>query len=394
VKSIHLAGPSRVAQAHSIGEAAPSWMHRRVNALLNPAGVVLDGPRAWDPQIHRSRALRRVLMNGTLGAGEAYVDGDWDCEALDEFTARLCAAGADRRISWRSPASTAKALLARVGNRHGPGRARRDIPAHYDIGNDLYRAMLGPTMAYSCGYWRDADTLDEAQIAKHDLVCRKLALEPGMRVLDIGCGWAAFARHAAERHGVEVVGITLSPAQARLARERCAGLPVEIREEDYRSLSGRFDRVVSIGMFEHVGPPNYRRYFEIVSRVLDGRGLFLLHTIGGSRSARTTDPWIDRHVFPGSVLPSASQIAAAVEGTFVLEDWHNFGADYDRTLMAWHANVEAAWPALAGTYSERFRRLWRYYLLTCAGTFRAGQNHVWQLVLSPRGVRGGYRRIA
>ena len=278
-------------------------------------------------------------------------------------------------------------------NLHPAAHARREIRTHYDIGNDLYRAMLGPTMAYSRAYWRDAATPDEAQIAKHELVCQKLAFERGMRVLDVGCGWAGFARHAAERYGVEVVGITLSPAQAQLARRRCTGLPVDIREQDYRDLSEQFDRVVSIGMFEHVGPSHYRRFFDIVSRHLHPRGLFLLHTIGGNTSERTTDPWIDRYVFPGSVLPSVAEIARAVEGVFVVEDWHNFGADYDRTLMAWHANLEAAWPTLSPRYSDRFRRLWRYYLLTCAGTFRARRNQLWQIVLSRKGVRGGYQRV-
>jgi cyclopropane-fatty-acyl-phospholipid synthase len=254
--------------------------------------------------------------------------------------------------------------------------------------------MLGPTMAYSCGYWQSASTLDDAQMAKFELVCQKIALAPGLRILDIGCGWGGFAHYAATRYGVEVVGITLSPAQAAFARQRCGHLPVQIREQDYRDLSGQFDRIVSIGMFEHVGPSNYRSFFEVVARLLDPQGLFLLHTIGGNTSFRSTDPWIDRYVFPGSHLPSVQQIGRAIEGIFVLEDWHNFGADYDRTLMAWNANLEAAWPRLSAAYSERFHRFWRYYLLTCAGSFRARRNQLWQIALSPRGVRAGYCRVA
>jgi len=246
-------------------------------------------------------------------------------------------------------------------------------------------------MIYSCGYWQDATTLDAAQEAKLDLVCRKLGLAPGMRVLDIGCGWGGTAKFAAERYGVSVVGATVSAEQARHARTLCAGLDVEILLEDYRALRGTFDRVLSIGMFEHVGVKNYATFMRAVRARLADDGLFLLHTIGANRSTRKNDPWTERYIFPNSMLPSARQIAAAVEGVFVLEDWHGFGPDYDRTLMAWHANVERAWPDLPARYDERFRRMWRYFLLSSAGGFRARQNQLWQLVLSPHGVPGGYR---
>ncbi|MCC7007403.1 MAG: cyclopropane fatty acyl phospholipid synthase [Acidobacteria bacterium] len=372
---------------------ATAWAWRRLGALVAPAGLVLNGRHLWDPQLHSASAAWRILLGGTLGAGEAYVDGDWDCAALDVLTARLLAAEADRPLAWRASA-IAQALAARVVNGQTKRRARRAITSHYDLDDALYEAMLGPTMAYSCGYWRAATTLDEAQRAKWALVCRKLALTPGQRLLDVGCGWGGFAEYAARHHDVKIVGITVSPSQAAAARARCAGLPIDIVECDYRDVRGRFDRIVSIGMFEHVGPRNYRAYFDTMRRLLTEDGLMLLHTIGGLVSRRTTDAWIDRHVFPGSVLPSAAQIARALEGRFVIEDWHNFGADYDRTLMAWHARFEVAWPALAHRYPERFRRLWRYYLLTCAGTFRARRNQLWQLVLSPHGVAGGHRRLA
>jgi cyclopropane-fatty-acyl-phospholipid synthase len=334
------------------------------------------------------------VADGTLGAGEAYVDGDWDCDALDEFTARLLAPEAKCDFAPHSVLARAAGVLAPIFHLDGQTRARakHNVIVHYDVGNDLYAAMLGRTMTYSCGHWAAAETLDAAQDAKHDLICRKLGIEAGMRVLDIGCGWGGFAEFAAGRYGASVVGITLSPAQVALARQRAAGLPVQIREMDYRDVTGRYDRVVSVGMFEHVGPHHYREFFEIMAHLLEPGGLALLHTIGGPESMETTDPWIQRYIFPNSVLPSAAQLPAAFEGLFVLEDWHNFGADYDRTLMAWHANVEAAWPSLGDRYDDRFRRLWRYYLLTCAGSFRARHNQLWQLVLSPNGVPGGYRR--
>ncbi len=377
--------------AEGVRRLRPSPVVHPLQARFSRAGVELDGPHPWDPRIRRWRALARVTAEGSLGAGESYVDGDWDCDALDELTARLIAADVDP--DGGAGTALVGRLLGRLLNRQSPRRAARNGRAHYDRGNELYRAMLGPTLAYSCGYWRDARTLDEAQEAKHELICRKLSLAPGLRLLDVGCGWGAFARHAASRHGVRVLGLTVSPAQAEVARRRCAGLPVQIELGDYRQLRGDFDRVVSIEMFEHVGDANYRTFFRTVRRVLAPGGLLLLHTIGGHRSSHRIEPFIDRHVFPGAVLPSAAQIARAAEGLWVLEDWHNFGADYDRTLLAWAANFEAAWPDLRPRFGDRFFRLWRYYLLTCAGSFRARRNHAWQIVFSDRGVPGGYRRV-
>ena len=365
---------------------------RWLASFLAPAGVNLDGDRPWDLRIHHDRMASRILRFGMLGACESYLDEDWDCDALDMLTARVLSAGLDKTLSHR-PVTLAHRAMARLSNFQSKTRSGRNVTAHYDRGNDLYAAMLGRTLAYSCGYWRDVQTLDEAQDAKHELVCHKLGLSPGMRVLDIGCGWGGFAQYAATHYGASVTGLTLSPAQATLARSRCRGLPVEILEEDYRDASGTFDRIVSIGMFEHVGPGNYRTFFDTAARRLAPTGLCLLHTIGGLESVRASDPWVDRYVFPGAVLPSAAEITAAFEGRFVLEDWHSFGADYDRTLMAWHANFEGAWPALSDRYDERFHRLWRFYLLTCAGAFRARSNQLWQLVLSPHGVPGGYRRV-
>ena len=369
------------------------WLYERLDELISPAGVSLNGGHAWDPRIRRPRAVRRILFGGRLGAGEAYVDGDWDCEALDALAARLLASGIELGLTPRSPVAFLSELRGILINRQSRARARADVLSHYEMGANLYAAMLGPTMTYSCGYWQTATTLDEAQYAKHELVCHKLHLKAGMRVLDVGCGWGAFASHAAERYGVHVVGITLSPSQAQEARRRSAGLPVEIREQDYRDVPDRFDRIVSIGMLEHVGRGNYRTFFDAMARALRPGGLLLVHTIGCLTSERRSDPWIARYVFPGSVVPSAAQLMRASEGLLVLEDWHSFGADYDRTVMAWHQRFDEAWPRLAGSYSDRFRRLWRYYLLTTAGAFRARHNQLWQLVLSPEGVAGGYRRV-
>jgi cyclopropane-fatty-acyl-phospholipid synthase len=252
--------------------------------------------------------------------------------------------------------------------------------------------MLDSRMIYSCGYWRNAGTLDEAQEAKLELVARKLGLQAGMRVLDVGCGWGGTLAYFAERHGISGVGMTVSRQQLRWARKRYAHLPLEFRVEDYRVADpGVFDRVYSIGMFEHVGAGNYPLFFRRMRDFLAPDGWLLLHTIGGLTSRSIADPWISKHIFPNSVLPAAEQIASAVAGHFVIEDWHNFGADYDPTLMSWYDKFRLAWPMLRPHYDERFRRMWEFYLLTCAGFFRARQGQLWQLVLAPRGVPGGYR---
>ncbi len=366
-----------------------SRFRKRIEELLQQADIAVDGGRPWDLQVHEDALFGRLLSQGSLGLGEAYMDGWWDCEQLDGFFHRLLTARLDDAV--RTAGMAFSVVGARLRNRQSKARAHRVARKHYDVGNDLYRRMLDSRMIYSCGYWTEAADLEAAQQAKLDLVCRKLLLAPGQRVLDIGCGWGGLARFAAEHYGVEVVGVTISRKQAELARELCQGLPVEIRLQDYRELDEPFDRVVSIGMFEHVGYKNYRTYMSVVDRCLAADGLFLLHTIAGNESAYTTDPWIERYIFPGGVLPSAAQIGQAIERLFMVEDWHSFGPDYDPTLMAWWRNFEAAWPDLQGTYDERFRRMWRYYLLSCAGSFRARYNQVWQIVLSRIGSTRVYR---
>jgi len=363
----------------------------KVEELFALADVRVGGDRPWDIQVPDEGFYSRLLAHGSLGVGESYMDGWWDCERLDEMFTRVFRKELDEKIrNWRLLLACIKARLLNLQKR---SRAFQIGQLHYDIGNDLYRRMLDRRMIYSCGYWKDASTLDEAQEAKLYLTCRKLGLEPGMRLLDIGCGWGGTLQFAVERYGVEGVGITVSEEQVTLARKVCQGLPVEICLQDYRDLNERFDRILSIGMFEHVGVKNYRTFMQVVDRCLADDGLFLLHTIGRNTSVCENNPWMERYIFPNSMLPSAEQIAAASEGIFVLEDWHSFGADYDRTLMAWHRNIEAHWDELAERYDERFQRMWKFYLLACAGTFRARVNQLWQVLLSPRGVEGGCRSI-
>jgi len=368
-------------------------LRQRVHALLEAAGLEANGPGDCDPRILDDRFYGRVVRQGSLGLGEAWMDGWWTVPSLDGMLYRLLRHGIDQKV--HGIGSRLDDLRAWALNLQTGRRARKVGEQHYDIGNDLFEAMLGERLVYSCGYWREASNLDEAQVAKLDLVCRKLGLRPGMRVLDIGCGWGEALKFAAERYGIEGVGVTISREQADYARGLCAGLPVEIRLQDYRELDEPFDRIFSIGMFEHVGAKNYETYFDVARRCLrddeaTGGGLFLLHCIGSNVSVQHTDPWIGRYIFPNSMLPSARQIAACTEGRFVTEDWHNFGTDYDRTLQAWRSNIEAAWDRLPPRYDERFRRMWRYYLAASMAAFRARRIQLWQLVLSPRGIPGGY----
>ena len=369
------------------GEAGKSAAQR----LLGSSDVRINGDQPWDIQVHNADLFARVLAQGSLGLGESYMDGWWDCERLDEFFCRILLARLDEKTTARP--GVFEFLKAKLINLQTPSRSFLVGKQHYDIGNDLYHAMLDEQLIYSCGYWEDASTLDEAQEAKLELVCQKLGLEPGMRVLDVGCGWGGAAKYAAERYDVEVVGITVSEEQAAFAREMTRGLPVEIRYQDYRSLEGKFDRIWSIGMCEHVGAKNYATFMDVVHRCLADDGLFLLHTIGVQQAAVRCDPWITRYIFPNSKLPSAKEICAAVENRFVMEDWQNFGADYDKTLMQWCHNFQENWNSLRHRYDERFFRMWKYYLLSCAGAFRARANQLWQIVLSPKGIPGGYRRM-
>lgn len=360
--------------------------------LLSSAGIIVNGDSPWDIKVQNGNIYRRVLGQGSLGLGESYMDGWWDCQKLDEFFYRVLSTDLDKKVR-NNPALILEFIIARLFNRQSKGRVFQIGERHYDLGNELFVNMLDPRMAYSCGYWKDAKTIDEAQTAKLDLICRKLSLQPGMKVLDIGCGWSSFGKFAAEKYKVNVVGVTVSKEQVELGKTICKGLPVEIRLQDYRDVKEQFDHIVSVGMIEHVGYKNYRTYMEVVHRCLKDDGLFLLHTIGGNKSMKTVEPWINRYIFPNGMLPSVKQLGGAIEGLFVMEDWHSFGADYDKTLMAWHANLENNWDKLNSTHNDRFHRMWNYYLLSCAGSFRARKNQLWQIVLSKKGVKGGYKSV-
>lgn len=360
-----------------------------ITRLLNSADIQMNGSNPWDIQVHDERFYQRVARDTALGLGESYVEKWWDCERVDMLFEKLMRTRLDKKIHlpFRFKMSI---LLSKLINLQSRLRAKRVAREHYDRGNKLFQAMLDTGMNYSCGYWKNATTLDEAQIEKLDLICRKLALKPGQQVLDIGCGWGGFARYAAERYQVEVTGYTISKEQYDYAKRYCANLPVQLYLQDYRDIHTSFDHIVSIGMFEHVGHRNYREFMRIAHQALRDDGLCLLHTVGSPETYYLPNEWIAKYVFPNSVLPSMAQIADAAEDYFIIEDVQNFGAYYDKTLMAWHNNFVNSWDELKADYDDTFYRLWNYYLLSCAGDFRARSNQLWQFVLSKHGVKGVY----
>lgn len=366
-----------------------------VRNLASTFDVTINGDRPWDLQVHDPRFYRRVAAGGSLALGEAYMECWWDCDDLGEFFHRLFLAGAENSDPgrWRL---RLMGLTARLRNLQSRQRAPHVAEAHYNRTIEAYRNMSDKWITLSCGYWKDATDLDQAQDHKLDLVCRKIGVKPGDHVLDIGCGFGSFARFAAGRYGCAVTGINLSTEQIQVARELAAGLPVTIVQCDYREthryLGERpFDRIVSIGMFEHVGYKNFRAYMEAAHRCLADGGLFLLHTIGSNVSQFYNDPWYDKYIFPNGMLPSIQQIAGAIEGLFVMEDWHNFGPDYALTHQAWYERFDRSWE---GSKRDPFYRMWKYFLLSSVGGFKARHKQLWQIVLSKGGVRPRYDRVS
>jgi cyclopropane-fatty-acyl-phospholipid synthase len=353
--------------------------------LLASADIIVGGSRPWDIQVHDDRVWARVLRDGTLGAGESYEDGWWDVPELDQFIDRILRINLTEamRDNWMLIAHTVRARLL---NLQSITRSFGNGQHHYDIGNDLYEAMLGGRLLYTCAYWQNANTLDEAQDAKLDLVCKKVGLQPGMRVLDLGCGWGGFAAFAAERYRVTVTGLTVSQEQVRWAKDHYPHLPIDIRLDDYRNATGTYDAVVSIGIMEHVGWKNYRGYFELVDRLLAPGGVAFVHTIAGNLPRTHIEPWFDKYIFPNSVLPTLARVVTAMEGLFVAEDVHNIGEHYDRTLLEWYRKFDAAWPQLRARYGDRFYRRWKYYLLSCAGAFRSRSQQLYQIVMTRPGT--------
>ncbi len=362
-----------------------------VQDIFDPLDININGSRPWDIQVHNPGFYQRILSGGPLALGESYMDKWWDVEQLDEFIHQLLSARLETRIV--TPQQVLTVIKSRIFNMQTLSRSKKVAKEHYDLGNEFYKKMLDKRMQYTCGYWKKAKNLDEAQEHKLDLICRKLQLEKGDRVLELGCGWGGLAKYMAEQYGCHVTAYNISKEQVNYAKELCKSLPVKIICQDYRLAKGTFDKVVSIGLCEHIGYKNHRTLMKVADRCLKSEGLFLLHTIGKDISVSNTDPWINKYIFPNSMLPSVKQISTAAEGYFILEDWHNFGKDYEKTLLAWYKNFNKNWPLFESRYGERFYRMWRFYLLSCVGLFRARRAQLWQIVFSKQGNTQEYASI-
>ena len=364
---------------------------QKITRLFQDAGIIIQGENDWDIQVQDERFYNKVLMKWSLGFGEAYMDGWWDTRSLDQLVFKMYTSDIENKN--KNLPGKIDEYKARFINQQTKFRAQKVAHVHYDLGNDLYSKMLGETMQYTCAYWKNAQTLDEAQLHKLDLICRKLHLQKGEKVLELGCGWGGFAKFAAENYGVEVDAYNISKEQVEFARERNAGLPVRIHLSDYRDAHGAYDKVAAIGLCEHVGYKNYPALMQVAHRCLKNHGLFLLHSIANNFSTTHCDPWFNKYIFPNGMLPSVKQLGEAMENLFIMEDWHNFGPDYDKTLVAWYNNFDRHWPLFQEKYGERFYRMWKYYLLSLAGGFRARRIQLWQVVLSKAGVPGGYESV-
>lgn len=374
---------------HAPSKKSRSTAHKIIEELLSIAGIKINGSNPWDIQVHNENFYSRILANSGLGLGESYMDKWWDCAQLDAFFDKLVGANIESKMNL-SLHQKLNLLMGRLLNQQTRKLSKKVALQHYDLSNELYNKMLDKRMIYSCAYWKNAQTLDEAQEAKLELICQKLQLKPGMTLLDIGCGWGGLARYAAEKYNVRVTGITLSQQQYDYAKEYCKDLNIQIHLKDYRDIKEKYDRVVSVGMFEHVGHKNYRQFMEIVFNALDDHSLFLLHTIGNNETMYTTNEWIEKYIFPNGMLPSIAQIGNSTEKLFVMEDWQNFGAYYDKTLLTWYQNFKTHWEELKPHFDERFYRMWEYYLLSSAGCFRCRSIQLWQIVFSKKGNQGVY----
>jgi len=351
-----------------------------------------EAPHLWGLKIDDASVRRGIARGGIVALGEAYERSEWDCDDLESFMYRVFTSAPPRlsRAAW------ARLILAALDQRlfnRQRGRGAFDIGMkHYDLGNALFSSMLDESMSYTSGYWARAQTLAEAQEAKLDLICKKLNLQRGQRVLDIGCGWGNFAQFAATRYGARVTGVTVSKEQAALAREHCQGLPVDIRMQDYRAVEGTFDHVVSIEMIEAVGRKNIPAFYKTVDRVLADGGRSVIQAISGDTLSRTSDRgldqyilWLLRYIFPDGYLPKARELIPSRGTNLQVDGWQRLTDDYPQTLRAWARRFNDNWDRLKDSYDEAFRRRWNFYLFGCAAAFRAGLVNVSQVVYRKHG---------
>jgi cyclopropane-fatty-acyl-phospholipid synthase len=372
-----------------------SLLESKYQDLLSKADIQINGDRPWDIKVHDKKLWKRVFLDSHLGLGESYMEGLYDVEDLEEFFYRITfnlLLETKSEKHHKGIYSLVVGLISRMFNMQTINKSKGAAVQHYNAGNDLYEKMLGDSMAYTCGYWKDTDSLDQAQINKFNLIAKKLGFKPGMKVLDIGCGFGSAMAFFAKEYGIEVTGVTLSKEQAKYGNDNYKDLPIEIKLMDYRLIDKKekFDRIYSIGVFEHVGYKNYNNFMKLCKDLLIDDGLMLLHTISSNVSIKNTNSWISKYVYPNAMLSSMTQIAKSSEKSFILEDVHNFGHYYHTTLMAWHKNFNDNWPQLSQNYDDVFYRMWNYYLLICAGSFRARYMQLYQVVFSANGVKGVY----
>jgi cyclopropane-fatty-acyl-phospholipid synthase len=357
-----------------------------VERVLGRIDVRLDGARAWDLRVTDERFFRSALLRGSMGLGEAYMDGWWQCGDLEELSRRLLVGGVEHRFRFL-PTYVAPRVAARLVNQQSVARSRRVADEHYSMDNDLFCRFLGKYKNYSAAYFDlgagDLTDLDAAQARKLDLICRKLELKSSDHLLDVGGGWGELARYAASTYGCRVTSINISDEQIRFARDYCQGLPVEVRKCDYRDLDGRYDKIASIAMIAHVGYKNHRTFLRKMRDHLEPEGLMLVESTGNNTSLTQMDPWVDHYFFKGALFPSMAQLTAAAEGIFAIDDWHNFAPSYPHTLRAWNANFQREWPALRARYQEPTRRMFEYFFLMGSGAFHARVLEYWHLLMSP-----------
>jgi cyclopropane-fatty-acyl-phospholipid synthase len=337
--------------------------------------------------------LRRLVTNTELALGEGYTDGHitfGNDDLHGFFRLAITNQTAQGMPAWVAPLETLRHYLGRLRTFNPMGRARRNVAHHYDLSGALYDLFLDADKQYSCAYFARPDmTLDEAQEAKKHHIAGKLLIEPGMRILDIGCGWGGMGLTLARDYGARVVGVTLSQEQHKVAtdRARAAGLAdrVDFRLTDYRNVTETFDRIVSVGMFEHVGVPHFREYFRTVHDRLAPDGIALIHTIGRTVPPSYTSPWIEKYIFPGGYVPSMSEMMGAIEKeNLYTTDVEYLRLHYAETLRHWYDRFTDRIGDAARLYDERFCRMWRYYLVACEQTFRHGHQCVFQVQMAHR----------
>ena len=342
-------------------------------------------------RIRDSGAERRLALNPELALGELYMDGrvDFPGDTLAEFMSLINNNWHEFRGNpWVGGLAGVRRFMHRIRERNDRFRARRNVAHHYDLNEHLYRLFLDRDMQYSCAYFETPDmSLDEAQIAKKRHIAAKLALKPGQRVLDIGSGWGGLGLYLAQNFDVDVTGVTLSQEQLRVSNRRAEEQRVADRVrfllKDYREIAGSFDRIVSVGMFEHVGLNNFGEFFGAVRRLLTDDGIALLHTIGKKTDPGPINAWMERYIFPGAYLPALSELAPVIERhQFWLTDLEVLRLHYADTLAAWHKRFQAKRAEIAKLYDERFCRMWEFYLQACEVSFRQGDFVVFQLQLA------------